>query len=180
MDNSNGLITMEVDEKNSGAQARAVAVQAVGRIVAISISQKKGQKKNNVAHAVLKENFGIVGDVHAGTGLRQVSFLSMESLEAIQGKGIVIRPGDFAENITVRGIDLTHCKIGEQLKIGDESILEITQIGKSCHSGCEILKKLGDCIMPREGIFARVIKGGAISVEDAVAVCAVPVTLEQQ
>ena len=138
-----------------------------GRIKAVSISKEKGQKKGNVASAVIKEGLGIVGDAHAGSD-RQVSLLAMESIEKMKEKGLSVGPGDFAENITTEGIDLLSLKIGDKIEIGKEVSLELSQIGKVCHTRCNIYYQAGDCIMPKEGIFARVLKGGLIEPGDEV------------
>lgn len=140
-----------------------------GSIKNISASAKKGCRKKNIPIAVLKEGSGVVGDAHAGTE-RQVSLLAMESIEKIKEKGLDVKPGDFAENITTDGIDLTGLKIGSKLRIGKGAILEVTQIGKVCHDRCNIYYQAGDCVMPREGIFARVLKGGIIRPKDKVEV----------
>lgn len=139
----------------------------IGRIVAISISTKKGIPKTNVQSAKLIENFGIEGDVHAGNWHRQVSFLALESIDKMREKGLPnLRPGAFAENITIEFIELPQLEVGTRMKIGKEAELEITQIGKECHSKCAIFFKVGDCVMPREGIFAKVIRGGEIFIGD--------------
>ena len=141
-----------------------------GRIKAISVSEKKGMCKKNVPEAKLKVNHGIIGDAHAGKWHRQISLLSFESISEAVAQGSAISPGDFAENITTEGIDLKSLKVGDRLIFGKEIELEITQIGKRCHTKCEIYKKLGDCIMPRDGIFAKVIKSGVIRVSDEIEV----------
>ncbi|MCK4237388.1 MAG: MOSC domain-containing protein [Candidatus Krumholzibacteria bacterium] len=133
-------------------------------IVSLNISQRKGEPKKPVKQIMLKENYGIVGDAHAGKWHRQVSFLAVEDVEYMQEKLESIRPGDFAENITTRGIDLPSLPVGTRLFIGGVE-LEVTQIGKTCHKGCLILEQTGECIMPRRGIFARVIEGGVITDE---------------
>ncbi|MEK6567949.1 MAG: MOSC domain-containing protein [Candidatus Omnitrophota bacterium] len=139
-----------------------------GRIIAISVSEKKGIRKNNVDSAELKEDFGIVGDAHAGTKNRQVSLLAQESIEKMKAKGLKVKAGDFAENITTEGLDLLSLKIGDRLEMNDEVILELSQIGKVCHTRCSIYYQAGDCVMPKEGIFAKVIKGGEIKVGDSI------------
>jgi len=139
-----------------------------GKIVSINISQHKGQKKTSVPSAVLKVDHGIVGDAHAGDWHRQVSLLATESVDQMRGKGVELHPGDFAENLTVENIQLSKLKIGQRLLVGSEIILEITQIGKKCHNDCAIKKQVGDCVMPREGVFARVIKGGEIKTGDQI------------
>lgn len=134
------------------------------KILSINISEKKGQKKIPVAQAVLKENYGIEGDAHAGDWHRQVSLLAQEDIEEMIRKGANVTCGDFAENITTCGIDLAGLPIGAILNLG-EAVLVVTQIGKECHEHCAIFRQVGDCVMPRKGIFTRVIKGGKISNE---------------
>lgn len=141
-----------------------------GRINAISVSKEKGTQKINVSEAELKTDFGIIGDAHAGSTHRQVSLLPVESIEKMVAKGAKVLPGNFAENITTEGIDLLLLEVGSKLKLGESTELEITQFGKQCHGRCEIFKQVGDCIMPREGIFAKVIKPGRINVGDAIEV----------
>lgn len=141
----------------------------MGRVVAVSISEKKGEKKQNVGKARLIEDFGLEGDAHAGSWHRQVSLLAKESIEKMKKMGLAVGPGDFAENITTEGIDLGRLPVGTRLEIGDV-LLEVTQIGKECHSGCAIFKQVGQCIMPREGIFARVLRGGVVSEGDEIKV----------
>ena len=141
-----------------------------GSIKAISVSKEKGTQKTNVAGAELKADFGIIGDAHSGDWHRQVSFLEIESINEMAAKGAKVGPGDFAENITTEGIDLGVLKIGGKLKLGADVELEITQLGKKCHSRCEIFEQIGDCIMPREGVFARVVKAGSINVGDLIEV----------
>lgn len=141
-----------------------------GRINAISVSKEKGTQKVNVPEAELKTDFGIVGDAHAGSTHRQVSLLAVESIEEMVAKGAKVSPGNFAENITTEGIDLLLLEVGSKLKLGESTELEITQFGKQCHNRCEIFKQVGNCIMPREGIFAKVIKPGRINVGDAIEV----------
>lgn len=140
---------------------------STGQIHKISISIRKGDKKQNISHAVLIEQHGIEGDAHAGSA-RQVSLLPFESFDKIREKLATIAPGDFAENITTVGLDFSGAKIGARLRIGDRVELEITQIGKTCHLGCYIREVVGDCIMPREGIFASVIREGDIATGDQI------------
>ncbi len=141
-----------------------------GQVKAISISEKKSTKKTNVLEAELKIDFGIVGDAHGGNWHRQISLLAIESIDKMIAAGAKVSPGDFAENITTEGIELSKLPIGSRLKIGGGIELEITQIGKKCHSRCEIFKQVGDCIMPREGIFAKVIMAGTIKNGDPIEV----------
>jgi MOSC domain-containing protein YiiM len=143
-----------------------------GRIKAISVSKERGTQKTNVSRAELQADFGIIGDAHSGNWHRQVSLLGFESIDKMAAKGVNVAPGNFAENITTEGIDLCSLKIGSKLKLGSDVELEITQLGKKCHTRCEILEQIGDCIMPREGIFARVVKAGAINVGDHIEVIA--------
>lgn len=135
------------------------------KVVAVSISEKKGTKKHTVPFVNLIEDFGIEGDAHAGKWHRQVSLLARESMENMKKKLPTLKAGDFAENILTEGIILYKLPIGTILKIG-QCMLEVTQIGKECHFGCEIRHIVGDCVMPREGIFTRVIKGGKIQAND--------------
>lgn len=139
-----------------------------GKVLAISISARRGTKKKNVKSAELKEDFGILNDAHAGRWHRQVSLLAIESMQKIIDKGLRVKPGDFAENICIEGIDLSKIKIGTQIMIGNNSVLEVTQIGKECHNRCHIYYTVGDCVMPKEGIFTRVIKSGVIKAMDKV------------
>lgn len=139
--------------------------------MAVSVSDRKGVKKRNIAAGRLIENFGLAGDAHAGDWHRQVSLLGVESIAKIQAKGLDVTPGDFAENITTAGIMLWKLPLGTRLKLGDEVLAEVTQIGKQCHNRCAIFHQVGDCVMPREGIFARVIKGGCVRPGDAVVAC---------
>jgi len=141
-----------------------------GRIRAISVSKEKGTRKVNVPKAELQVDFGIIGDAHAGNWHRQVSLLGVESIDKMVARGAKVSPGDLAENITTEGIGPGVLKVGSKLKLGTNVELEITQSGKRCHKRCEILKQLGDCIMPREGVFAKVTKGGTINVGDTIEV----------
>jgi len=134
-------------------------------ILSLNISNEKGMAKSPVPRLALVAGHGIEGDAHAGPGKRQVSLLADEDIETMREKLETISPGDFAENITTRGIDLASLPVGTKLTIG-EAVLEISQIGKQCHSGCAIREKTGDCVMPRKGVFAVVIKGGEITDED--------------
>lgn len=139
-----------------------------GLIKAISISNEKGTPKTNVHKAELRAEHGIVGDAHAGAGRRQISLLAVESIEKMLAVGAKVSPGDFAENITTDGIDLTVLSVGDKLRIGQAAEVEITQFGKKCHKRCAIYEQVGDCIMPREGIFARVVEAGPIKVGDII------------
>jgi MOSC domain-containing protein YiiM len=141
-----------------------------GRIVAVSISEERGTKKRNVPSAELRLEHGIVGDAHAGPGKRQVSLLGIESVRKMQGRGIEVGPGDFAENVTTEGIEVFSLPIGTRLRLGGSALGEVTQIGKTCHDRCEIFQTVGDCVMPREGIFIRVLEGGEIRPGDEIEV----------
>ena len=140
------------------------------QIVEVSISNKKGMRKDNIPEGLLIENFGLKDDAHAGDWHRQVSLLAIESIEKIIAKGLDVGPGDFAENITTIGVNLVDLPIGAKLKIGDEILMEVTQIGKECHNRCAIYYQAGDCVMPREGIFAKVLKGGKVKKGDPIEV----------
>ena len=137
-----------------------------GRILAVSVSLKKGVKKTNILKGSLIENYGLENDAHAGDWHRQLSLLAIESISRIREKGLDVNPGDFAENITTAGIRLWELPVGTQMKLGEEAVVEVTQIGKECHDRCAIFKQVGDCVMPREGIFVKVLKGGTISPAD--------------
>lgn len=143
-----------------------------GKIFSINCSKIKGVSKTPVVSALLIEGHGLDKDAHAGGGIRQVSLLSIESIQKqkecakIKKSAASLKAGDFAENITTEGIDLSALKIGNKLIIGGTIILEISKIGKECHRYCSIYYKIGDCIMPREGIFAQVLKGGEIKIGD--------------
>lgn len=134
------------------------------KILSVNISVKKGERKTPVPEANLKQDFGIEGDAHTGNWHRQVSLLAQEDIEEMIKRGAKVTFGDFAENITTQGIDLANLPIGTILNIG-EAVLEVTQIGKECHEHCAIFRQIGDCVMPRKGIFTRVIKGGTINNE---------------
>lgn len=140
------------------------------KIVAVSISQKKGEKKTNVAKARLLIDHGLDQDAHAGEWHRQVSLLDMESVTRIRDKGLDVEPGNFAENITTQGIRLWELPVGTKMQLGSEVLVEVTQIGKECHNRCAIFHQVGDCVMPREGIFAKVVKEGTIRPGDAIQV----------
>jgi MOSC domain-containing protein YiiM len=144
------------------------------QIVAVSISDRKGEVKHNVPQARLLVEHGLEGDAHADGSHRQVSLLALESIDKMRAAGAQVNPGDFAENLTTQGLDLPSLPVGTLLKVGPEVELEVTQIGKTCHAGCAIRELVGDCIMPREGIFARVLKEGMVAPGDAVELLGVP------
>jgi len=139
----------------------------MAEVVAVCISEKKGERKKPVAEVALQVDHGIVGDAHAGNWHRQVSLLAQESIDKMRALGLDVTTGDFAENITTRGIDLVSLPIGSRLKIG-QTLLEVTQIGKECHARCAIFYQAGDCVMPKEGIFAKVLAAGTIRAGDVI------------
>ena len=141
----------------------------MGKVMAICISEKKGTQKRNVHEALFIEDFGLENDAHAGKWHRQVSLLSYEKIQDFKKKGAPVEDGAFGENLIVSGIDFKNLPVGTRFQCGDV-VLEMTQIGKECHNGCEIYKIMGDCIMPREGVFARVIRGGRIREGDELTV----------
>jgi MOSC domain-containing protein YiiM len=138
------------------------------KIVSIAVSKKKGTIKQCVDQAKLMENHGIQGDAHAGDWHRQLSFLASESIDAVSTKEFVLNFGDFAENIATTGIDWKSQKIGQKVRLGDTALVEITQIGKECHKKCAIFYRTGDCIMPKEGVFGKILTGGTIRVGDEI------------
>jgi MOSC domain-containing protein YiiM len=138
------------------------------KIVSIAVSKSKGTRKEPVEQALLVKEHGIEGDAHAGAWHRQVSFLAMESIERAKAGGLAVGFGDFAENIATEGIDWVKTPMGERFKLGGSALIEITQIGKECHKKCAIYYQAGDCIMPREGVFARVLEGGIIRCGDEI------------
>lgn len=145
----------------------------MAKIIAVCKSKKKGTKKQMVAEGVLGEDYGLIGDAHADCCThRQVSLLAVESINKMRSPGFNVGPGDFAENLTTEGIDLVSLPVGIHISIGENIILELTQIGKECHTGtgCAIYRQIGKCIMPREGVFARVIRGGFITAGDTIKV----------
>ena len=137
------------------------------RIKAISISDRKGVRKTNVDSIELLENFGLAGDAHGGTWHRQVSFLAQESIDTMRAKGLDVVAGNFAENITTEGIDLSVLQVGDHIQVGGTELI-ISQLGKICHNRCAIYHQAGDCVMPREGIFGVVVTGGPINVGNAI------------
>lgn len=137
----------------------------MGKVIAVCTSPAKGTQKQNVGRGVFIEDFGIEGDAHAGKWHRQVSLLSHDKIEAFRARGAEVADGAFGENLVVEGIDFKTLPIGTRFQC-NEVILELTQIGKECHHGCEIFQKMGECIMPKEGVFTKVIKGGVIETGD--------------
>ena len=141
----------------------------MGKVEAVCISEKKGERKHPVPCIELQKDYGILGDAHAGKWHRQVSLLAQESVDKMRSALPSIQPGDFAENILTSGIAVKELPVGTKLSVG-KAILEITQIGKECHSGCEIQKLTGKCVMPKEGVFARVLQGGSVQSGDSIEV----------
>ena len=141
----------------------------MGKVIAVCISEQKGTQKKNVGTATFVEDWGIENDAHAGKWHRQVSLLSHDKIEAFRARGAEVVDGAFGENLVVEGYDFRAMPIGTVFQCNDV-VLELTQIGKECHHGCEIFQKMGECIMPREGVFTRVLHGGTISVGDELTV----------
>ena len=141
-----------------------------GVVVSVNVSDRKGQKKHGVGASLLKEEYGMENDAHAGMKIRQVSLLAMESIDKIKALGISVGPGDFAENLTTKGLVLHNLPLGTRFLVGEGVLLELTQIGKVCHERCAIFKTVGDCVMPREGVFVRVIAGGMVKAGDVIRV----------
>lgn len=141
-----------------------------GKVVSVNLSKKKSVRKKPVGEGLVKENHGFIGDAHAGDWHRQVSLLALESIEKMKKMGLDVSPGDFAENITTSGINLFSLLLGTKLKIGEEVVLEVSQIGKECHTKCTIFRQVGECVMPTEGIFGEVLRGGKVKVGDKVEV----------
>jgi molybdopterin adenylyltransferase len=139
-----------------------------GKVLAVNISEDKGTKKTNVHSCALLKDFGLKGDAHAGPWHRQVSLLANESIEKMRANGLNVGYGDFAENITTKGVDLVHLPIGTEIRIGNSVLLRVTQIGKECHERCAIYYQAGDCVMPKEGIFAEVVSEGEVNVGDEI------------
>jgi MOSC domain-containing protein YiiM len=140
-----------------------------GSIVSINISDKKGERKKPVDEVTIGENFGIEGDAHASSDWhRQVSLLALESIQKMQAMGLKVQPGDFAENLTTEGLDLLSLPVGTRMRIGSDVIGEVSQIGKECHTRCAIFYQAGDCVMPKEGIFIRILRGGKVRKGDKI------------
>jgi len=140
----------------------------MGNILSVNISEKKGEKKHNISACRAIINQGLENDAHIGMAIRQISLLASESIEKIRQKGLNVNYGDFAENLTTQGIELYTLPVGTKLKAGHDVLLEVTQIGKTCLTPCAIYHAVGDCVMPKEGIFVRVLSEGTISVGDEI------------
>jgi MOSC domain-containing protein YiiM len=147
--------------------------KTAGHVLALSMSEQRGGSKTNVETAVLREEWGMEGDAHAGDWHRQVSLLAQESIDTMRAKGLDVEAGAFGENITTEGVDLMSLSLGDRVRIGG-TLLEITQLGKECEKPCEIFYQVGDCVMPREGLFARVLAGGEIRPGDPVSLEPIP------
>ncbi|MBM4329286.1 MAG: MOSC domain-containing protein [Deltaproteobacteria bacterium] len=141
---------------------------SAGKIIAVCKSKNKGVPKADEGAGRLVEGFGLEGDAHGGDWHRQVSLLSIEQIETMRAKGLDVKPGSFAENLTTEDLDLDVAKVGDKLRVGASVLLEVTQIGKECHTRCAIYNKVGECIMPERGVFARVLKGGEVKSGDPV------------
>jgi len=143
----------------------------MAKIIAVCKSEKKGTKKEPIKEGYLHQDYGLAGDAHADCcSHRQVSLIAIESIDKMQSLGFDVGPGDFAENLTTEGIDLASLPISTEVSIGKEATLEVTQIGKECHTGCTIFRQIGKCIMPKEGVFAKVIHGGLVRAGDEIRV----------
>ena len=143
----------------------------MAKVIAVCKSKKKGTNKESIAEGVFREEYGLIDDAHANSDThRQVSLLATESIDKMRSLGLDIGPGGFAENLTTEGLDIVSLPVGTRLHIGGEVLLEITQIGKECHTKCAIYHKIGQCVMPEEGVFARVIRGGPVKPGDQIKV----------
>ena len=149
----------------------AEGMTAGAKIISVNVSEATGVRKNDVGNCLLIEGRGLEGDAHAGDWHRQVSLLAAESVDKMRDKGLDVGPGDFGENLTTQGIELVTLPVGTRIKVGEGVLLEVSQIGKECTEPCAIYYQAGDCVMPREGIFAVVVDGGRVSVGDDIVVC---------
>ena len=164
---------MDARAGNGNGQGRQTGTSRGAAVVSVNVSPARGGCKEPVEQARLRAGHGIVGDGHAGSWHRQVSLLAMESIGKMRARGLEVGPGDFAENLTTEGIDLVALPVGTRMRVG-EVLAEVTQIGKRCHDRCEIFRLAGDCVMPREGIFVRVLEGGEVRSGDAIKVTGGP------
>ena len=140
-----------------------------GKVIAVCTSETTGVCKNVIPEGKIRENYGLEGDAHADSNWhRQVSLLAIESINKMRTMGYEVNPGDFAENLTCEGIDLAALPVGTRLRVGKDIVLRISQIGKECHTGCAIFKLVGKCVMPKEGVFAEVIRGGTVHANDKI------------
>lgn len=154
----------------STSDRRSIPTQTVGEVIAVSVSDRKGVAKKNVSLVRLEVGVGIKGDVHGGDHDRQVSLLAEESIDKVRAKGLDVAPGRMAENITTRGIVLHKLELGTRFRLGDKAVVVLTKIGKECHNPCAIYHQVGDCVMPREGVFVKVCTPGTVKSGDRVEV----------
>jgi molybdopterin adenylyltransferase len=164
---SEAILKRSAPQTFMGDEVKMNQVQ-LGKVLAVNVSDEKGTKKTNIQKCALLKDFGLKGDAHGGPWHRQVSLLANESIEKMRAKGLNVGYGDFAENITTEGVDLVHLPIGTDIRVGDSVLLRVTQIGKECHTRCAIYYQAGDCVMPKEGIFAEVITEGEVNVGDEI------------
>jgi MOSC domain-containing protein YiiM len=143
----------------------------MGKILSVNISKNKGEKKYNINSGRVLIDMGLENDAHSGMAIRQISLLAAESIEKIRQKGLNVNYGDFAENLTTEGIELYTLPLGTKIKVGNDVLLEVTQIGKTCLAPCAIYHAVGDCVMPKEGIFVRVLSEGTINIGDEIVIC---------
>jgi MOSC domain-containing protein YiiM len=169
VDENGSLVTLSSVRVTNGETTAPEARRAGGTVVSVNVAATKGVRKEPRPEIVLVDDHGVEGDGHAGPWHRQVSLLAQESIDSMRAKGLSVGPGDFAENVTTSGIAVAELPIGTLLRLGD-TLLEVTQIGKVCHDRCAIYRAAGDCVMPREGIFARVLRGGTVRAGDRVVV----------
>ena len=152
-------------------QVKRISDKDMAKVKAVCTSEKTGTRKEPVTAGILERNYGLRGDAHADKNThRQISLLAIESINKMRNRGYDVNPGDFGENLTLEGVNLAELAVRARLHVGNDVLLEITQIGKECHTGCAIFQETGTCIMPKEGVFARVITGGTVTSEDAVTV----------
>jgi MOSC domain-containing protein YiiM len=142
--------------------------EQIPELISVNISERTGERKVNIDRCMVLVEHGLADDAHAGKWHRQVSLLADESIDKMRRVGLNVGPGDFGENLTTRGMELVSLPVGTRLRVGGETVLEITQIGKECHERCAIYYQAGDCVMPREGVFARVLEGGEVEVGDEI------------
>jgi len=143
----------------------------MAKVIAVCRSENKGTRKESIGCGLFKEDYGLADDAHSDSSThRQVSLLAMESIKKMRETGLDLIPGDFAENLTTEGIALVELPVGTRISVGEDVLLEVTQIGKECHTGCAIFKQVGKCIMPKEGIFAKVLRGGEVEEGDPIQV----------
>jgi molybdopterin adenylyltransferase len=161
-------LTLHDNEHSIGKGVYDMTEMQKGRVLAVNISEEKGTRKTNIQSCALLKDFGLKGDAHAGPWHRQVSLLANESIQKMRALGLKVGYGDFAENITTEGVDLVHLPIGTTMRIGDSVLLRVTQIGKECHERCAIYYQAGDCVMPKEGIFAEVLSEGEVKAGDEI------------